>query len=350
MRPQDASADGAAIERLTSELISLGAADLAADVLASALDLPTAHVDTAAAWVRCRAARRRWGISDRLTELLKRGEIGRRAIIAYVRALGSLGIREGVQHLSEQHGEWLSKDSEGWSAVVDALARTGPKYLFLIWAERWRNHSQADVHALRTVAIALYNEGRFRSARDAVALAYSKADTAELHSQLGVWHATELLLSGQLNAGREVFRRIHRGLLRDEEMVLHRVIRAVLAVQNAGNLNERWRATTESKRLLKRASGSLHPRYAPRFVRRFIRRAIERIARSSFNPFFATWGFVWLYGWIFEKGFLWFVGLMLALMALVFAAMGCWGCLIWPIIFALLHYYYKKRSYQSQTE
>ena len=108
-----------------------------------ALALENVNPQVATLWVNRWAARPHWGHPQLLGELLARGEVGRKAAIAYFVHLGRTKRSRAIFACVRRHRERLRADTECWGIVGYSLTATSHYRVALDWPGDWADRSDA---------------------------------------------------------------------------------------------------------------------------------------------------------------------------------------------------------------
>jgi len=242
-----------------------------------------------ALWARRRVVRKGFGLRDELMALLKQGEIGRKAMVAYIEELSARSAREPLHNLMAEHQAWLRLDPQGWEAVGLALANLALPDDLLAWTHDWRQRGALSPELRLALVLALRNKGREEEAREAVDGMTSEAARNPAAHRLRVWEAVEAALAGESERGQKALESVDPMLLDDYHRQVSRLARPLLDVQRTSrqNLARAKRMALQALELfvheakLKRSDPAL---------RRLFRRAVRRLAQDCRRPLLRVWG------------------------------------------------------------
>lgn len=293
----DPTADPAALDAAFRKLENTGNYDEANQIIKEALANQRVNPEVGALWVRSKVARRQWGLSTRLDELMKTNAgAGRRAVMAYARALGVNKRKKSLRYLLKDHGEWLRSEPEGWACVGLALSATGESRRFLEWMAEWREQPSAGQDVFAVYVQALRTKGRDRTATEVARAALSRPRQGDAaFYQLTLWCGIEAALAGNTREARAALREVVPETMSMAFRRIHRLTRSVIEVQSAPHAD----LAVAQKSALKRvqlAYADLRFFRAGRAARRIFRRGLRRMSIDGRNPKPVLWSYWRLYG------------------------------------------------------
>jgi hypothetical protein len=286
-----------ALDEAIQFLNRVGYQDEVITVLRESFSSPTPHPDAGAFWVRNKTTNHQWGLGEVLKSLVERGEVGRRAVIAYVRILGEAGRSKGLQALLEDHADWLRGHPAGWNAVAGALGKCGLHWRALRWTRDWKQREDADQSALYARACALRRWGiTSKGANHMAALALDRPKNDEIvYNQLLFWTASESAFSGRTEQGARALNQVEAHKLGSRDVRLYRVMRSVLELQ-AMPVGERSEILDHAIRRIAKAFHGV-PVWRQDFETHcLLVRAFIRLSLDSRNPKPLLWGAWRFYG------------------------------------------------------
>jgi hypothetical protein len=211
------------------------------------LDRAEAHPLVGALWIERRAAVKDWTCGRRLDPLLSRGEIGRRAMVAYLTALGGAGALAPIRACIRRHRARLRQDTGCWGSAGYALMAARRPRAAAVWLSDWADRGDAQPWMLINLVLALRALCRVsdanRVSRRALELA---ADSTTPYHRL--WLAVDEALDGDSHAAAEQVRQIDASSLKTTNLYLYRLAalliqsRQALPGQRRGTLKETGKA------------------------------------------------------------------------------------------------------------
>jgi cellulose synthase operon protein C len=172
----------------------------AESIYAEALDRPDVPPQVGTLWVEHCASRRDWRCIRRIDVLLGRGEVGRRALVAYLVALGRAKAARRIAHCLRRHSEICREHTQCWGAVGFALTSVVRHHAAADWLADWTGRTELQPWMLINLVLSLRALGRDdeanRVSRRAVELS---PDYTIAHHK--IWLALDDILDGD---GREV--------------------------------------------------------------------------------------------------------------------------------------------------
>ncbi len=272
--------DSQPLDDAVKAVLETGYHDELGVILEEALEAPDVNPHVGALWMQRRVARRHWSYPKRLDRLCERGEVGRRAVIALVSALGEAGKGWRLRWVLWKHRRWLREHPQGWGAVGFALVCLGRSRRAVRWLADWPSRPQVEMWMLWNLAYALRSLGRYGPVREVVrgALALPRHDhTARMFK---LWHAAEEALAGRTASAAEQFQDLDKENWTEYGTRLYYLTRGMIRVQQA--------PPAERRQTFRRARGRVHEAFAGvRFsrcapaLRRDYRRCMWRMARDA---------------------------------------------------------------------
>lgn len=249
-------------------------------LLDEALELPNAHPHVATLWVERRTARKDWACARRFDALLKRGELGRRAVYAYLRALGQARQRRRLHRFRRRHRELLRADTLAWGLVGYALSMVDEQAAAARWLADWADRSDLQAWMLINVVLALRALGREAEAAAASRRALTlPADATTAHHRL--WLAVDAALAGETEAAAKHGDGIDPQTCDASHRFLHALVGGLLAVQRAAP-RDRPEALRRVRRRLRAAAAACTPMPEDRrAILRTYRRCVLRLGRDG---------------------------------------------------------------------
>jgi hypothetical protein len=264
--------------------------ETAADaVIEETIQSPSASPFLGALWVRRRVVRRGLGLREELLALLKRGEIGRRAIIAYVGELAAGSAVEPLRNLLEEHRHWLSQDASGWEAVGLALGELALQDEFIEWTGKWRQCEAMSPELRLLLVRALRSVHRDLEADEVARSTPTEHTRNPAAHRLLVWVAVEAAIAGETESVRLALEPVDPVLLDDYHRQIRRLARSLLEVQSAPPQSRETTFKAAVERL-ERAARDIKRHQPDAALRRIFRRAANRLGRDCGRPGLRIWG------------------------------------------------------------
>jgi tetratricopeptide (TPR) repeat protein len=257
-------------------------------LLEELLQSPNASPFVGAFWARRRVVWKGFGLRDELNALLKRGEIGRKAIVTYIGELAAHSLADPLHHLIEEHKTWLVRDQEGWEAVGVALRTLRLDNEFFEWMRDWRERTDFGPELRLGLVCALRNQGRDQEADEVARTASSSVSANPASHCLQVWVAVEAAIAGESERGQRALQGVDAKLLDDFHRQIHRFARSLLEVQCA-EPGARGFAGRSAMEQMNRAAHTANSRQADTAMRRTFRRSMKRLARDCHRPSLRLW-------------------------------------------------------------
>jgi tetratricopeptide (TPR) repeat protein len=221
------------LDMATAALLETGHADKVDATLEEVLREPEAHPHVGVLWINRRLAQHVYAYPKRLNELLARGEIGRRALIAYVKGLGRDRRGWRLRRLVSKHHARLRADDQGWGAVGYALIPLGRYRAVTRWMSDWAQRPGAEMWMLSNLALSLRLLRREAQAHTVVRHALSLPARDDAWRLLQIWFVAEEALAGHTQVAAEHFQQVPEGGLEGYELRLYHLARGLVAVQQA---------------------------------------------------------------------------------------------------------------------
>jgi cellulose synthase operon protein C len=283
-------------------------------------------------WVDRQTARGRWGLHSRLKALKAEGEIGRRAVLAYLDRMGEafqaarqkrdvttpLRLRYHFHRLLRRHRYWLEPDVEGWGKVgyvLTCIGRPGPA---IAWLGDWQKRPNAESWMLYNLAIMLQRKGRYEESRAVIRHAVALRHGGDLHEVFRLWAAFEEALLGNTALAEQHLATLPTEAVQERHRPLQIMTQLLIGLsrESAEDLKTRRCAFRTS---LRAAFGKQHPSKATRYVRDAYHRFVAVAAPRAGGVGFRIWG------WWFYRGADWlWVALIILLLPAVLVAPPLW--------------------------
>ena len=276
-------------------------------VFREALALPDAAPLLGEVWVQRQLARDRWFILGTLDRLHKRGEIGRRAIIAYVNAMGKTVrqpfVRRGSSRLEHgfllwrllhRHRAWLAKDDQAWGTVGYTLTSMRRRRAVVKWLASWRDHPNAEPWMLSNLVVAFRDLGRVTEANEVCRAALRLPIRDHTSNDFALWLAVEELLAGDANRAAQTIDTFQASDFRPFMQKVFALADAVVKLRSSPQPEKKTAFKEARRRLNKEFAGACLRPYG-KGMRRVFRRCVHRMAREYGGPWPAVWGYAKLY-------------------------------------------------------
>jgi tetratricopeptide (TPR) repeat protein len=294
-------------------------------------------------WVERQTARGRWGLRSRLNSLKAEGEIGRRAVLAYLDCMGEafqaarrkkdvikpLVLRYHLHRLLKKHRYWLQADVEGWGKVgyvLTCIGRPGP---VIAWLGDWQTRPNAESWMLYNLVIMLQRKGRHEESSGVIRHAVALRHGAELHELFRLWAAFDEALLGNIVLAEQHLATLPAEAIQEQHRPLQLMTQLLITLGREPHQNRRTLCQTV-RTSLRAAFGKGHPFQAARYVRHSYRRLLSA---PALDPGGAG---LWIWGWWYYRGAAW---LWVALIILALPA-----ALVTPPLWLVLAYLALRRS------
>jgi tetratricopeptide (TPR) repeat protein len=231
-------------------------------------------------WMQRAMERKDKDISERLDELLEKGDVGQEALIARLEGLANARNSEAVFSLIDHYREELRADTSAWGKTGWALARVNAYDGAILWMADWAEHADAQSWMLINLAIAYRAMGRDAEAQrvSQFALANSAPDlTIMFHS---VWLALDEALAGRT---ADALKRIEQHERDKDQLdpyfrVVHAMCLALVQVQQGGS-----RAFAAARKLLEETAQANQELDSDPAIHRAWKKCVARMARDAFS-------------------------------------------------------------------
>lgn len=194
------------------------------------------HPRAARCWIELRVARNRWPTPEELRELMPLGEVGERAVYAYVDEIETHGELGRLFDLKRFHSTWLRENTMCWAAVGRGFCAFSEYQPAWEWMHDWQDRPDLQPWMLLNVAEALRGVGRLT---EAVACSQRALELPEPHARHfhNLFLACDAAVAGQLETAREQLQAFEQGNasaeLDPDRKLLHCMVVAVLAMADA---------------------------------------------------------------------------------------------------------------------
>ncbi len=258
-------------------------------------------------WVERQTARGRWGLHSRLNALKVKGEIGRRAILAYLDSIGEafegarrkndvikpLVLRYHLHRVLQKHRGWLQTDVEGWGKVgyvLTCIGRPGP---VIAWLGDWQARPKAESWMLYNLVMMLHRQRRYGEGREIIRHAVTMRHGVELHELFRLWAAFEEALLGNTARAEQHLATLPAEAVQEQHRPLE-VMTQLLVALHRDSVTEPDALRRTIRTSLRTAFKRKDPRHAARFVRDSYRRFLSVAAPRAGGVLFRLWGW-WFY-------------------------------------------------------
>ena len=239
--------------------------------------------------------------------LHKRGELGRRAIIAYVNAMGDalqqsvvprasrrLEHRFLLWRLLHRHRSWLAEDDQAWGTVGYTLTNMRRCRAVVKWLASWRDHPNAEPWMLSNLVVALRDLGRDAEADEVCRAALRLPVRDHTSSGLALWLAVEELLAGDANRAAQTIDTFQASDFTPFMQKVFVLADAVVKLRGSPRPEKETAFKEARRRLNEKFAGTCLLSYG-KGMRRVFRRCVHRMAREYGGPWPAFWGYAKLY-------------------------------------------------------
>jgi tetratricopeptide (TPR) repeat protein len=239
-------------------------------------------------WVDRRVARNDWNLTDKLGQLLGKGDVGKAAMRKYLSAVNKAKRRDLALACSKAFGDYLRQDTGLWGSLGCALAGAQDFTATADWMKDYAAHKTAQPWMLMNLMLALRAVGRRDEAKrvNEHALTLRNDYTSKFH---GTWLALEAALDGDT---AEAARR-HGEVKYSEQDALHQYVyrlTAVLLTVQQAPAAERAAALEQAQQQMKEAAGEISLNTDDRLpVLRTYRQCVRRLAKDAGAPRAQLW-------------------------------------------------------------
>ena len=248
------------------------------DIGLSALERTDAAPIVGTFWAERWASRRQWRYARRLGPLLAAGgEAARRALAAYITALGEAHARLRLAACMWRHRATLRGHTLSWATVGYALTRLQRHHAAARWLADWHGRGDVRPWMLVNLVLALRALGRDaeagRVSRHAVEL-----PTDHCTPQHTLWLALDDLLEGRADKATVRLKGLDPAPFKATCRYVHGLTQILLDVEHADAASRRRAVFSARRKLLSLNRKSLIPSEDYAIVLRTFRRAVLRLA------------------------------------------------------------------------
>jgi cellulose synthase operon protein C len=253
-------------------------------VLDEAAGSPEAHPEVGALWMQQRLE---WKRSPRkkLAQMLERGEIGKRAVLALIRHRAETKRRSRLRFVIWKHRHWLRHHEDGFQTVLHAYVRAGLFGCVLKWVGDWQSRRNLPMWALYEYAFALRGLGREEKSHPVVAHALTLPNRDDTYRELRLLFAAEEAMAGRTESAAAAFKDIGEEGWDEYRARLYRFVRGMIEVQQAVTLPEKREAFRRARAGIDDLLRGFSIARSDIFTRRDYRRYLTRMARDSASWF-----------------------------------------------------------------
>jgi cellulose synthase operon protein C len=251
-------------------------------ILGTALDAPVVDAEAGSLWIRLQIDDRHWDCDSRLESLLQKGEVGRRAVYAWLECLAHKGRAWHLRSWIRRNAGWLRRETFTWGSAGYALATIRAFRQAVRWMADWRERPDAEPWMLVNLIEGLRAQRRRADALEVSqhALSLPEDNGSNLHR---LWLAADDALAGRTQAAREVIASIDPAPLHADYQFLHRLTSAVISAADAASadVEERRKAFRRAGQAVAQAVLDYRALPLEPARRRFYRACLRRIARDT---------------------------------------------------------------------
>ncbi len=275
-------AEARQLEEVAEKLRNGGYRQELGRVLREALSWPDANPHLGALWIRRLVVSNSW---DRtypveLDELCRRGDIGRRAVIAFLEAAAVKRRLALVQQVHRKHGRWLKTHPEGWIAMAQALGHVHLYRKLRRWTSGAKRREDLDSTGLYCVALGLRGTGSEAAAHQIVLRALSQPEAASRVPMLLLWQAMEEALAGETRSAATHLKQVNVVGWDDDSLLSYHLTRSVMRVQQAERAERKEAFQIGYERMRERfRKRPVYKRHI--LLRQEYRRCLWRMAKDS---------------------------------------------------------------------
>ena len=237
-------------------------------------------------WVERRLNRQDHTCTSKFDQLVKRGEIGTEALIAYLDALGNARDSTRMLPFVEKYREPLRKDTVAWGKAGWAYARINRFDLVAEWMADWPSREKPGSWMLINLAIALRAQGRDEEASRVSrhALQHAQPDPTKMYH--AVWLAFDDALAGRTaQSARLTGQHEAEGEHLDSYFrFVHDMTKAMVKVQQSGR-----RAFADAQKAIDDSARENHDLDPDPAIYRAWQQCVGRLARDAFSVRAMMW-------------------------------------------------------------
>ncbi len=201
-------------------------------ILESLLDKENIHPEVGTQWIKLCTARGNWQCSDRLPELIKRGEIGLQATQAYIEAFKESSSASKFSSFVKANWDWLRANTFTWGSVSYALIAVGDHELSAKWHADWRERPDANPWMLLNVAEGFRALNRDAEASDVSRNALSRTQE-EFKPHHHIWLAYDEICTGNIVSAKQHLEKTGKVKLNTQYRFLVTIMECVVKIAEA---------------------------------------------------------------------------------------------------------------------
>lgn len=253
-------------------------------------------------WVRRQVERGRLNLLGKLTKLLRAGEIGQRALSAYVEALSdrwntsrqskrSLRAWRCKVHFRRawrRHRGALRRDDAPWGQTGYALSLMGSEREVIDWLGDWKERKQVESWVLHNLVLALVRCRREDEAVEIIRHGVSLRLAGDTYLSFKTWALFEETVRGNIDAANGHLQDMHGGTAPDFLTAEFILAQSVLKVLNAP-AGERRKVFRSVRRDISNIVPGRGAAFYPSTIRRAYARAVRRLKQDMGGLGFTLW-------------------------------------------------------------
>jgi tetratricopeptide (TPR) repeat protein len=260
----------------------------ALEIMQEALYEDRVHPHVGALWVNYCTSQGDWSCPRRFDRLLAKGEVGRRALFAYLEALAKARRSFRLHRCVKRYKNRLREDTIGWGNVGYAYVTVNGYRRTAGWLSDWAQRKDAQPWMLLNLVLALQALGRHQEATT-VSLHAATLPGDHCSKYHHLWLAFEAAVAGQTQQALEGLGRIDSASPNNVHGFVAVLTEVLVAVQGADDTGRRT-AFAKARRELRQATKS-HPSLTGdcRIQNRAYKRCVKRLTIDCRS----FWGRIW---------------------------------------------------------
>ncbi len=254
--------------------------DEAFEILEEATQSTEAHPEVGALWMKQQLEwKKRY--RKKLRQMLTRGEIGKRAVLALISHRAEKQERWKLKLLIRKHRSWVRDHEIGFQSVLNSLSKAADFHAVVKWVGDWKSRRHMPMWVMYEYAFALRGIRKETKAHLVVAHAIALPNRDGTYRELKLLFAAEEAAAGHTEAAMEAFKGIGDEGWDAYRTRLYHYVRGMIEVQTAPTKREKREAFKKARLAIQETLRTYSLARSDVFTRRDYRRYINRMGRDS---------------------------------------------------------------------
>jgi hypothetical protein len=268
-------------------MVSVGWQNAVNNILEDVLSNENIHPQVGAEWIKLCTSRGDWRCSNRLAGLIEQGEVGLKAMEAYIDAIVQSYFKSHLRQFIDKNRNILQKSTFAWGSAGFGLTAMHEYKPAARWHADWSERPDATPWMLLNAVEAFRALKRDSEAANAsrTALAKSEKDFQPHHH---TWLAFDEICEGNIEAAKQHLERAALESFNEHYRFLTTIFKCVVEIAETSQADSS-QVFQKVKLLMKHARFTYHDYGAEPARRRAYRRCLKEIARYRKGSMAKLW-------------------------------------------------------------